>query len=335
MTKLLPRAPLWDVLRGRAPVVGARCDPAARRGFVSPVELRVRMGISYGDPAAEEALALGRRSGAQDFAVLGRAALAALVTPGGAGRDEPRPFIVSAQVDALSAEEAVERILRPAPGGRIVHFVHPHALNLAAFDKALAARLARADLVLPDGAGLRMAAALLGLRLRDNLNGTDLLPLLCQGAARRGLPLALVGGRPEIAAACAGRLAAAAPGLQVALASDGFLDARACADVVARIKASAPVLVLVGMGTPLQEDWAWRHLAGTPGVCVLTVGGLFDFYSGRIPRAGAAWRELGLEWVYRLLQEPRRMAARYLLGNPLFLGLALLQKLRGRRLGQG
>jgi N-acetylglucosaminyldiphosphoundecaprenol N-acetyl-beta-D-mannosaminyltransferase len=81
------------------------------------------------------------------------------------------------------------------------------------------------------------------------------------------------------------------------------------------------------MGSPIQERFAWEHLAHIPTATVITVGGLFDFFSGRVPRAPLAWRELGLEWLFRLVQEPRRLAKRYLVGNPLFLLLALKQRL--------
>lgn len=329
MSQLLARASFLDVLRGRSPLIGARCSDQSPRGFISPLEPRMRMGISYGDAALEEAEALQRRTLKKDLALLLRAVLVALLSPRMAGRHEGRPFIVSARVDALSVPEAVEQVLRPAPDGRVVHFAHPHALNLAAFDRELSANLARADLVLPDGIGLRVAAAMVGVQLRDNLNGTDLLPLLCRGAAERGLPLALVGGKPGVAEECARRLSALAPGLRFAVVSDGFLDDLRSKRVADEIRAKGPVLALVGMGTPVQERWVRRWLAGGRGVCAVTVGGLFDFYSGNIPRASQAWRELGLEWVWRLIQEPRRMAGRYLLGNPLFVMLAALQRLRG------
>jgi N-acetylglucosaminyldiphosphoundecaprenol N-acetyl-beta-D-mannosaminyltransferase len=82
------------------------------------------------------------------------------------------------------------------------------------------------------------------------------------------------------------------------------------------------------MGSPTQESWTREHLARVGGVTALTVGGLFDFYSGRIARAPIAVRELGLEWAWRLLQEPGRLARRYLLGNPHFLGLAMMDRRR-------
>jgi N-acetylglucosaminyldiphosphoundecaprenol N-acetyl-beta-D-mannosaminyltransferase len=114
--------------------------------------------------------------------------------------------------------------------------------------------------------------------------------------------------------------------------SSGYFATEADAEAVAqRIAALGRVLVLVGMGSPRQEQWSWKYLRNCAGATVLTVGGLFDFYSGRIRRAPIFWRDAGMEWVWRMLQEPRRLAKRYLVGNPLFLALALEQRLRGRK----
>jgi N-acetylglucosaminyldiphosphoundecaprenol N-acetyl-beta-D-mannosaminyltransferase len=329
--RLLARAPLRDVLGGRAPLGGARCDEAAARGWVSPVEARVHLGIPYGDLAAEEAALLARRSWRSDVRALATAALTApLASPHAAA--ERRPFVVSSRVDALSIGEAVEALASPhrSPSARVVHFVHPHALNLAWRRPALAALLASADLVLPDGIGLRIGARLVGAPLEHNLNGTDMLPLLCQAMARVGRPLVLIGAAPGVAEAAGEKLRGATPGLRIPIVSDGFADEPARQRLVERVEQIGPCTVLVGMGTPLQEEFARRYLAHLAGCTVVTVGGLFDFYAERVPRAPLLWRELGLEWLFRLLQEPTRLAGRYLLGNPLFLGLSTLQRLTAR-----
>jgi len=118
-------------------------------------------------------------------------------------------------------------------------------------------------------------------------------------------------------------------GLIIGAVEHGFADESSRARFLSKLSAIGGV-VLVGMGTPIQERWAWEHLASITGITVLTVGGLFDFYSGRIPRAPMALREVGLEWTWRLWQEPTRLARRYLVGNPVFLSRALAQRARGR-----
>lgn len=331
---MLPRARVRDVLGGRARLVGSRFSPGHPRGVFSPVEPRLRMGIPYGDLRAAEEAYLAQRTWRGDVGVLVRTALAAVLSPSRRAAVRPRPFIVSARVDNVSIDEAIEVICGPsAPSrARFVYFVHAHALNLARFRPEYARVLTAADALLADGIGIRMVARLLGIAMRANVNGTDLFPVLCREAARRRIPIVLVGGAPGVADECARRMQAATPELEVPLVSTGFFasdeEARALA---VRIRATGRCLVLVGMGSPRQEQWAERFLGGCAGATVLTVGGLFDFYSGRIRRAPIFWRETGLEWAYRMLQEPRRLAKRYLIGNPLFLLLGLEQRLRGRK----
>ena len=322
---LLPRARLLDVIFGRAPLVGSRLVVDRPRGFVSPVEAQLHLGLTYGDAELLEAKAIAAgRTG-------WRVALRGLLTSWLAAsrrRSPRRRYVVASPIDDLSIPEARERILE-APGseGRVVHFVHAHALNLAARDASLRAHLQRAHTVLGDGVGLQLASRLLGAPLRANVNGTDLLPSLCEQLAQRGVPLVLIGAAPGVAARCARELRRAHPDLQVPLVRDGFLDAASSAALRGELARVGRCVVLVGMGSPRQEAWCHQHLADLANVTVVTVGGLFDFYSGRIPRAPLAWRELGLEWVWRLRQEPRRLASRYLLGNPAFLARALRQRL--------
>lgn len=327
---LLPRATVRELLLGRGALVGSRLDARRTRGVVSPIEAQLHMGLVGEDLAKREARSLEGLGAKQTVAVLARVALSGVLAPSSSLPAPARVRLLRTSVDNLTEEDFLARFFAPSPGrARLAHFVHPHALNLAYRDDALRDALHRADLVLPDGVGLRLAGRIVGRRLRQNLNGTDLLPRLCAEAAARGLPLVLVGAAEGVAARCAEALRASTPGLAIARAQHGFLTEEDSLRLAAELREAGPALVLVGMGSPRQELWARRYLASIPGLLVLTVGGLFDFYSGRIPRAPVAWRELGLEWAWRLRCEPRRMAQRYLVGNPLFLFRAALQRARG------
>jgi len=297
--------------------------------MVSPIEARVNLGIPYSDLGEEERHYLEMRSSGRDLGIVVRALLTAPLAASAPPEPGARPRIVSANVDPITIDEAVAQMLAPPRGdrARMIHFVHPHALNLAAFDADHRERLARADVVLPDGSGIRLAARILGVSVPHNVNGTDVLPLLCRAAVDAHVPLALVGAAPGIADACAQELRAQTAGLEIPLVSHGYLDDEGRRAIVARLTELGRVIVLVGMGSPLQEKFAWEWLAPLEQASVVTVGGLFDFFSGRMPRAPMAWRELGLEWVYRMAQEPRRLGKRYLLGNPLFVALAVAQRL--------
>lgn len=328
---LLPRADLRDVLAGHAPWIGSRLDPDAPRGFVSPVEARFAMGIPYGDLLRDEREALAAHSARSAVSTLGRAAASQLVARLSQADDDAaaRPFVVGAPLDRLSSDDAIEAILAPvdARHARIVCFVHPHCLNVALGDAGHRDRLARADLVLPDGVGLRLAGGLLGAPIAHNLCGTDVIPVLLARATARGVPIVMIGGRPGVADACAQTWSQSTPGLDVRIRRHGFLSPLEIEALRDELRGLGEAVVLVGMGSPIQERWAFEHLRDLPGLRVLTVGGLFDYFAGNVPRAPVVWRELGLEWLFRLRQEPRRLAKRYLLGNPLFLAAATAQRI--------
>jgi N-acetylglucosaminyldiphosphoundecaprenol N-acetyl-beta-D-mannosaminyltransferase len=160
---------------------------------------------------------------------------------------------------------------------------------------------------------------MLGQGLRANVNGTDLFPHLCEAAARENLPIFLLGARPGIAQAAADAMVQRYPDLKVAGARDGYFGPDEDKTVVEAINASGAQILLAAFGAPRQELWIARWREHLTVAVAMGVGGLFDFYSGRIPRAPVWMREIGLEWVYRLLQEPGRMWRRYVIGNPIFL----------------
>jgi len=242
------------------------------------------------------------------------------------------PFVVSAHLHDVPPSDAVELVFAPPPASRarILHFAHAHALWLARRDPLLAGSFARADAVFPDGIGVRLASRILGSNVRHNVNGTDLLPLLCERAVRESWPLVLVGGAEGVAALCAAHLCRRYPRLSVPIATHGFGSHDESVRVADAIASLGRVLVLVGMGSPLQELWTHRYLAQASGATALTVGGLFDFYSGRMRRAPFAVRALRCEWMFRLALEPRRLSRRYLVGGPAFLGTAVWDRVTGR-----
>jgi exopolysaccharide biosynthesis WecB/TagA/CpsF family protein len=210
-----------------------------------------------------------------------------------------------------------------------VAFLNAHCVNMAACDAQYGRALSTADVVLPDGSGLAMAARLHNHSL-VNLNGTDLVPALRQRLARSGDSVFLLGGRPGVAAAAAARLQQDCPGLLIAGVRDGYFGTDQDAAVVAGINASGAAVVLVAMGVPMQDVWLARMQEQLSAPLLLGVGGLFDFLSGRIPRAPATLRRVGMEWTWRLYQEPARMWQRYIVGNPVFLARAAAAALRER-----
>ena len=232
-------------------------------------------------------------------------------------------------VDA--APRAAIAAMLDRPGRSTAAFVNAHCVNAAARDKLYARALRAADFVLPDGSGIALAAKMAGRRLTANLNGTDLCRPLCEEAARRGLSIYLLGARPGVAERAARGMALKVPGLRIAGTRDGFFDEGETDSVIAEVNASGADIVLVAMGVPLQETWLYRHRRALDARLAMGVGALLDFEAGVVPRAPAPLRRAGLEWTWRLAIEPRRMFARYVLGNPAFVARAAANAWRGRR----
>ncbi|MEI4488003.1 WecB/TagA/CpsF family glycosyltransferase [Frigidibacter sp. MR17.14] len=217
----------------------------------------------------------------------------------------------------ITPDRAVAELL--APGRRRVAFLNAHCGNVMARDPDYAATLATADMVLPDGIGVELAARMTGRRFTANLNGTDLVPQVMAEAARRGLSVFLFGAAPGVARAAAQRLARDTPNLRIAGTRDGYEGARDTAAAIAEINASGADILLVAMGVPLQDCWLADHAHELSPRITMGVGALFDFLSGRVARAPLALRRMHMEWCWRLALEPRRLFGRYVTGNAAFL----------------
>ena len=202
---------------------------------------------------------------------------------------------------------------------RIGYFANVNSFNLAHENDYFKQVVNSADFVFADGSGVRLAARVNGVALKDNVNGTDMLPKLCESARDRGLSIYLLGADHGVADTAANALAVQYPGLKIAGTHHGYIDANQSQELIKQINAAGTDILLVGMGSPVQEQWLCEHAHQLRCRSALAVGGLFDFFSGRIPRAPLWMRELGMEWVWRLLQEPKAKFHRYVIGNPQFL----------------
>lgn len=230
--------------------------------------------------------------------------------------------VLGVPVSDLSMDAALavlETMLSQTDRSRAVFFVNAHTLNLACDDPAFGDVLRGAERVFGDGTGVRWAVRWLhGHALRDNVNGTDIVPLLFARLAGRGLRYFLLGNTPERIEQAAAHARQAFPGWTQAGSHHGYLGAADHAGVVEQINASGAHLLLVGMGNPKQEQWIARHLPQLQVPLVMGTGGLFDYWVGDLVRAPAWVRRLGCEWLHLLARQPHK-ARRYLLGNPKFL----------------
>ena len=241
--------------------------------------------------------------------------------------------ILGVPIARLETEPALDEVERlyEEPEPQLVAYANAHTLNLAHTDPGYRGLLNGAGIVLGDGAGVMMAARLARAPLPANLNGSDFNPEILRRAAARGWPVYFLGGIAGVAETAAARWRREIPNLEVAGARDGYFPRTADEQVAAAIKEAGAGVVMVAMGNPLQESWIEANLRATGARLGIGVGAFFDFSAGRVPRAPAWMNRAGIEWLYRLYQEPARMWRRYLLGNPLFLARVAKERLSPRR----
>ena len=207
--------------------------------------------------------------------------------------------------------------------------VNGQVISLCAADARVQALFAEADVIHCDGQPLVMLSRLLGRQsIPERVATTDLYPATAALAAARGVTFYLLGATPEVNAEAVARSRAAHPGLRIVGASHGYLTPDAEAAVVAEIARLKPDILWVALGAPREQEFCRRHRESLAGVGVIkTSGGLFDFLAGAKRRAPVALQRAGLEWLFRLALEPRRLFLRYLVTNPHAL-LVMLRSLR-------
>ena len=241
--------------------------------------------------------------------------------------------VLGVGVDPVTVEELHGRIARLIRGGRrgLVLNANAHCLNLCFEDPALRGFLNGADVVFCDGAGVMLAARLLGRHIPERITYADWAWRLAAFAEAQGFSVYLLGARPGVAEEAARRLRARYPDLKIAGVCHGFFDraaeSRENEGVIGEINAAKPDILIVGFGMPLQEYWLMENQSRLDAGVLLTGGAVFDYVSGGLRRGPRLLTENGLEWLARLLVEPRRLWRRYLFGIPLFLLRVLGQRL--------
>jgi N-acetylglucosaminyldiphosphoundecaprenol N-acetyl-beta-D-mannosaminyltransferase len=234
--------------------------------------------------------------------------------------DHSRIDIVGVSVDPLTTDEVVETVVHwtEMDGVHVAVGINANTCNLAAADADLSSALESADLAYADGQSIVWAARLLGRVIPERVATTDLIQPLASACAERGKKMFFFGGTPGVAAAAAEKLTSTRPTLAIET-ENGFISEAEMPALIARINASHSDVLLVGQGDPIQHRWISEHRDELTVHAVLTCGGLFDWISQSKRRAPGWMMSAGLEWLWRLMIEPRRLAKRYLLGNPAFL----------------
>jgi N-acetylglucosaminyldiphosphoundecaprenol N-acetyl-beta-D-mannosaminyltransferase len=245
-----------------------------------------------------------------------------------------RVQIGHALIDSGSFDEMEEAIVRTAAlGGEPKYVVTPNAqvVVLLAKDEYLRQIYSEAAFVLPDGVSVLLAARVMGQKIPQRIPGVDMFEALCGRAAREGLRVFLLGGRPGSAEKAAEKLLAKNQGLIVSgtcCPPLGFEnDKGQLHDIQSRIRAARPHLLFVAFGTPKQEYWMYENLADLEVPISMAVGGSFEMVGEVVARAPRWLQRIGVEWLYRLVREPRRLWKRYLIGNIQFANIVLRQRM--------
>ncbi|MFZ0052204.1 MAG: WecB/TagA/CpsF family glycosyltransferase [Desulfobaccales bacterium] len=252
-------------------------------------------------------------------------------------------YILGIPVSRLSKDACLEKIMTWIHRGKLGHTLvcaNPHSIEVSRRDQLFRAALTSADLVIPDGIGIVLASRVLGGRIRERLTGSDIFLGLNQALNREGeRSVFLLGSTEENLAEIQRRFTSDFPGVQIAGTFCPPFRAEFSENenrtMVEAVNGASPDVLWVGMTAPKQEKWIFRNRGRLQVGASAAVGAVFDFYTGKVPRSSQAFQRLGLEWLPRLLREPRRLWRRNLLSNTSFMARVLAQRLHSVRLRQG
>lgn len=250
--------------------------------------------------------------------------------------DKGKRNILGILVDSVDYQAAVERVISAAQQKRAlaVSALAVHGVMTGVLDSTHRYRLNSLDLVVPDGQPVRWALNLLyRIGLPDRVYGPTLMLKTCARAAEEGLPIYLYGSTQDVLSAISSNLCSRFEKLVIAGTQPSRfrqITKEEEEETISQIRNTGTAITFVGLGCPRQEVWVYENRKALS-MPLLAVGAAFDFHAGALPQAPESLQRLGLEWVYRLLQEPRRLWKRYLFLNPLYLGLLFLQLARLRK----
>jgi len=213
----------------------------------------------------------------------------------------------------------------------VVATLNPHSYVIARRDVQFREALMEADLLIPDGTGIQLAAKVLRGRRIEKIAGSDLHEVIIDTLGKRGGSCFYLGSSEETLRKIRERLAAEHPSLRVGTYSPPFREVFTEEEnrvMITAVNSFAPEALFVGMTAPKQEKWVHEHrdMLSAPLIC--PVGAVFDFYAGTVRRSGEFWIRMGLEWLPRLLREPKRLWRRNFISTPLFLFYLVREKIK-------
>lgn len=228
--------------------------------------------------------------------------------------------VLGVKIDRLSTDQVLKQISSFVVSGKPhqVVYINVDGINRFLSDKRYRKIVNEADLVYPDGQGVVLASKFSEKTLNERVNAGDFLPDLCRLCVENEYKIYMLGSEKGVAKKAADYLCKKFDGLKIVGFHDGFFGHKDEEGIIKEINQLSPDILLVGMGVPLQEKWIKRNLPLLNVPVCWGVGALFDYYSLRVKRAPRFMREIGLEWLFRFIIEPRRLWRRYLIGNFVF-----------------
>jgi exopolysaccharide biosynthesis WecB/TagA/CpsF family protein len=251
--------------------------------------------------------------------------------------DQGKKNLLGVRIDVVNYRGAVDRIVAAAESGQrcTTTALAVHGVMTGVLDAEHRHRLNQLDLVVPDGQPVRWGVNLLyKSKLPDRVYGPNLMLATCQMAAERGLPIYLFGATEEMLDDLEQELTKKFPTLKIAGSQPSKfrqLESEAeCNELAEQIKQSGAAICFAGIGCPRQEVWAYE-MGDALSMPILAVGAAFAFHAGQLSQAPSWMQKSGLEWLYRLGCEPRRLWQRYLFLNPCYVSLLAMQKMGLKR----
>ncbi|MDX1992181.1 MAG: WecB/TagA/CpsF family glycosyltransferase [bacterium] len=244
--------------------------------------------------------------------------------------DKGKNNVLGVNINAVDYEAAVAKIVEAAKAkrGMAITALAVHGVMTGVMDETHRYRLNTFDLIVPDGQPVRWALnSLYKAKLPDRVYGPTLTLKVCEAAAKEGLPIYLYGSRQVVIDKFKENLEKKFPGLNIVGAQPSRFrqtTAEEKEQIAREIRDSGAAITFVGLGCPRQEVWAYeyRELLNMP---ILAVGAAFDFHAGTLAQAPKQMQNVGLEWLFRLIKEPRRLWRRYVILNPQYVTLLLMQ----------
>ncbi|HEO8420596.1 TPA: WecB/TagA/CpsF family glycosyltransferase [Yersinia enterocolitica] len=234
-----------------------------------------------------------------------------------------KKWLGNIKVNVLSSKEAITDIKEKLEKKMIsdIFFLNDHGYNIAQKDEAYRDMLNHADLLLNDGIGIEIGAKLFGFSFKENLNGTDFIPALFQSLNEekdKQYRVFLLGAKPGVAQKAQERLQHQYKNLLFVGNQDGYFPKESTGDIIDQINKRNTDILLVGFGMPLQEQWINEYRSKLECTITMAVGAFIDFSSGEVARAPKIFRDLRLEWLYRMGKEPKRLWKRNVVGHVAF-----------------